>query len=113
MNIKSPAALVLLAACGSAAASEQNFPSVQVTAKASFALEFSCDNISAPSPADVTEILNITDPAQVGALRTKLVGAVSEACNAGARHIVVQRGINGGSVTWSRTSAVSSGIALN
>jgi hypothetical protein len=113
MNVKILAAIALIAASGSAAAVEQNFPSVEVNAKAPFALAFSCNNISAPSPAETTRILNITDQAQTPALRSKLTSAVGEACVAGARNIVVQRGANGGSVTWSRSSAMSSSIALN
>lgn len=69
MNVKILAAIALMFASGSGAAVEQNFPSVEVNAKAPFALEF--DNI------------------------------------------IVQRGANGGSLTWSRSNAISSSVALN
>lgn len=96
-----------------ATAVEQNFPSVEVNAKAPFALDFACSNLRVPTAADTTRILSITDQSQTAALRTRLMGAVSEACNAGARNIIVQRGANGGSLTWSRSSAISSSVALN
>ena len=113
MNVKILAAIAHMFASGSAAAVEQNFPSVEVNAKAPFALEFACNNLSAPSPAETSRILSITDQSQTPALRSKLMGAVSEACNAGARNIIVQRGANGGSLTWSRSNAISSSVALN
>lgn len=113
MNVKILAAIALMSASGSAAAVEQNFPSVEVNAKAPLALEFACNDLRAPTPADTTRILSITDQSQTGALRTRLMGAVSEACNAGARNIIVQRGANGGSVTWSRSSAIAASVALN
>ncbi len=113
MNTKSLVAIALFVAAGSAAAADQNFPSVQVSARAPIALEFSCDNLATPAPADVAQILKLNDHSQTGALSSKLMGAVAEACNAGVSNIVVHRGANGRSLSWSAASQVGDSIALN
>jgi hypothetical protein len=113
MNAKFLAALALVFTCGSAVAAEQNFPSVQVSAKAPFALVFSCSAPSAARPADVARILKINDNTQTHELGNKLMVAVSEACNAGVSRIVVQRAATGKSLKWAPAREIDTSVAAN
>ena len=112
MKNKTLVVVALLLSCGSALAGEQKFDPVQVRAQAADSLAISCDGAGSPNAQDVEQVLGINDRSQTSALRSELMGAVGEACNAGFEHIAVQRGVSGRSVTWAPATAASANVAL-
>jgi len=103
MKNKSLVLIGLLLAAGPALAQEYAFPTIQVRAHAddTAALSFDCVSPREPNLTDVESVLGINDPKQTKGLSEKLKVAVAEACAAGVPFIVVQRGKDGQSLTWS------------
>jgi hypothetical protein len=82
---------------GSALAAQ--LPAVRVMGKDANALVISCTEPAQPSKEDVNRILHVTSTAQTNALRSKLMAAAAEACQAGQARILVQRSASG-NLTW-------------
>jgi hypothetical protein len=100
MNRKSVVLVILLLSSGAAFAKDQNISSVQVRPFERDRLEMACAGQAKPAPARVERLLSITDRTQTNELGNRLMGAVSEACNAGVSNIVVARAASGHSLTW-------------
>jgi hypothetical protein len=112
MNPKSLVFVTLLLSCGAATAKEQNIASVEVRPASQARAEIACAGAAKPAAAEVERLLNITDRAQTTELGNRLMGAVSEACNAGVADILVQRAASGHSLTWRPARQYEANVAL-
>ena len=99
----------LLLASGAALAQSQ-LPTIEVRGSTysdtQAALSFACGALSDPKPVDVESVLQINDRTQTQRLSKQLMTAVAEACSSGATLIVVERGKDGKSLTWTPVAAV-------
>lgn len=116
MNSKSLVLTALLLGSSPVLAQYQ-LPPVQVRAAPVYpdsqaALSFACGNLSEPSTADVESLLKIAEHSQTGRLRSQLMDAVVDACNAGIPFIVVQRSRQGRSLSWRAANRYETGVAL-
>ncbi len=111
MKSKSLVALTLLLLSAPALA-QQDISSVEVRPQSQATLDFACASSAKPSAVDVERILHVNDRSQTAGLRTQLMGAIGEACNAGVPTIVVQRAASGQSVTWRPAREGFASIAL-
>lgn len=67
------------------------------------ALTFDCTNLVEPSPADLDELLGITDRRQTKNLSLSLMNAVGDACRSDTATLVVERTASGAlTVSWVR-----------
>ena len=98
MSTKRLVALSLVLASGATLAQEA-LTSVEVRAESELSLTIACDSPSKPSLKEVERVLAINDPSEAPGLRTKLMGAASEACAVGEGRIQVSRG-GSNSLTW-------------
>lgn len=91
----------LLVLVGGVAAAQQRLPSVTVTYSGSEQfVTVACSAPEAITSDDAQRVLDVKDVAQIRGLRTKLIGAASEACAAKVPKILVSRTASGGSLTW-------------
>jgi hypothetical protein len=111
MKSKSLVTVILLLGSGVAFADEK-IDTVQVR-PGSYALDVSCSNTEAISPAAVERVLQINDRSQTAELGNKLEAAAAEACRAGVETIVVSRSASGHSLNWSAGREVSASVASN
>ena len=111
MKSKSLVTVILLLSSGAVFA-DQKIDTVQVR-PAQYALDVSCGNTEAISPAEVERVLQINDRSQTAELGNKLESAAAEACRAGVATIVVSRAASGHSITWSAAQDVSASVASN
>ena len=86
-------------ACGAASA-QQRLGEVKVRAETRESMLVPCANPASVPAKEVERVLAIKDPSQTPALRTKLISAAGEACQAGVPSILVSRGSGGKSLTW-------------
>src|SRR5207342_906211 len=100
MKSKSLVTVILLLGSGVAFADEK-IDTVQVRPGTHYALDVSCSNTEAISPAAVERVLKINDRSQTAELGNKLEAAAAEACRAGVATIVVSRAASGHSISWS------------
>ena len=112
MNRKSLVFVTLLLCSGAAMANDQNIASVQVRPESHPSMEFACASQARPARAEVERLLAINDRTQTDELSHRLMGAVTEACNAGEARIAVSRGANGRSLTWRPARAFEANVAL-
>lgn len=99
MNSKHLVALSLVLV-SSAAIAQSTLETVEVRAESEDTLSIACDKPAKPKLADVERVLDISDSTQTARLRSKLMGAAAEACQAGAPRIQVTRDAGGKSLTW-------------
>lgn len=112
MNRKSLVFVTLLLSCGAAMAKDQNIAKVQVRPETQPSMEFACASPARPAAADVERLFAVNDRTQTDELSHRLMGAVSEACNAGVPTIAVSRGAAGHSVTWRPARGYDANVAL-
>ena len=111
MNRSSLVFVTLLLSCGVAAAN-QEIAKVQVRPQDQPRRDFACANPARPSSAEVERLLSINDRTQTDELTHALMGAVTEACNAGVPSIAVQRAVTGHSLTWKAARSFDANVAL-
>lgn len=102
MRTRLLAVLPALLICGAAIA-QTRLPSIEVRAGTSDSesVMVSCTKPDSVARADVERVLSIDSSSMTRALQHRFAVAVSEACNAGAAHILVKADGNG-TVTWKR-----------
>jgi hypothetical protein len=104
--------LLLSLSCGAAMAKDQSISKVQVRPETQPSMEFACANPARPAAADVERLFSVNDRTQTDELSHRLMGAVSEACQAGVPTIAVSRGAAGHSVSWRPARGYDANVAL-
>jgi len=91
--------LSALLACGAAAAQTQ-LPTIEVRAGTNESVMVPCAKPGAITDKDVERVLSIDDPRTTRSMRRQFISAVSDACKAGAPHILITR--SGSSLSWKK-----------
>lgn len=86
---------------GTLAFGQASLPTIEVRAGGTESVNVACAKPQSVSPQDVQRVLSIDDPSTVPTMRRKFIGAVKEACQAGAPHILV-KATGDGTLTWKR-----------